>query len=128
MGATGKVPSVNRFMNVNKQVLGLLVLPLLLMALVMGGCRSTNAKNYPTLKQTQTNVSCPMTRYRNAVNAFVAITKEEQERVNTAYTAYQQAFDAALTAAHGNMDAPTPDNVQALAAEVIRVTETIPYQ
>jgi len=115
-------------MNLKRQVIRLLMVPMVLLAVAVAGCSSTNAKNYPTLKQTQTNVSWPMTRYRNAVREFVPITKEEQERVEKAYADYDTAFDAAVQAAHGNLDAPTPDNVKALATELIRVVETIPYR
>jgi hypothetical protein len=114
-------------MNLKKLTSQLLILPVLLLALVWSGCSSANVKNYPTLKQTQTNVAWPMTRYRNALAAFVPITQEEINRVNAAYADYQAAFSVALQAAQGNYDAPTPDNVKALATEVIRVTETIPY-
>jgi hypothetical protein len=115
-------------MNLKRQVTQILIVPMVLLALAVGGCSSTNAKNYPTLKQTQTNVSWPMTRFHNAVRVFAPITMEEQERVEKAYVDYDVAFEAAVQAAHGNLDAPTPDNVKALATEVIRVVETIPYR
>ncbi|HWX20519.1 MAG TPA: hypothetical protein VN578_11530 [Candidatus Binatia bacterium] len=99
-----------------------MLLPLL-MAVLLSGCSSPN---YPTLKQTQIHVSWPMTGYRNASYAG-RLTLGEKERVNAAYAEYQGAFDKALQAAHGNYDAPTPDNVKVLAYEVIRVISAIPY-
>jgi len=122
------VATISSSMNLKRQVVQLLMVPMVLLALAVAGCSSTNAKNYPTLKQTQTNVSWPMTRFHNAVRAFAPITIEEQNRVEKAYADYDTAYDAAVQAAHGNLDAPTPDNVKALATELIRVVETIPYR
>jgi len=67
-----------------------------------------------------------MTGYRNAAAAG-RLTLGERERVNAAYANYQVAFNEALQAAQNDYDAPTPNNVKALANEVIRVTSAIPY-
>jgi len=99
------------------------VVMLLLASTWISGCSSPN---YPTLKQTQINVSWPMTRYRNAAAAG-RLTLGERERVNAAYADYQAAFNEAVHTAKKNYDAPTPDNVKALANEVIRVISAIPY-
>jgi hypothetical protein len=101
------------------------IMPVLSLALVLGGCASTQSGTYPTLKQTQINVSPYMTRYRNAA-AFGALTLGEKERMNAAYARYQSAFNQALQAAGGNYNAPTPDNVKAQANELIRVLSSIP--
>jgi hypothetical protein len=82
--------------------------------------------NYPTLKQTHIRVSWSMTWYHNAASAG-RLTLGEKERVNAAYGKYQVAFDKALTLAHNNDAAPTPDSLKPLAFEVIRVISTIPY-
>ena len=87
------------------------------------GCSSPN---YPTLKQTQINVSWPMTHYRNAAAAG-RLTLGERERVAAAYEKYQAAFNEAIQAAHNDYEAPTPENVKVLANEVIRVISAIPY-
>lgn len=100
---------------------------LLLVAGLLSGCASRQAVPYPSLRQTQINVSWPMTRYRNAA-AFGDLTLGERERVNAAYAQYQAAFNQAIEAAHGNYDSPTPDNVKALANEIIRVISAIPMR
>jgi len=103
----------------------LLIMPALSLGLILGGCSSTQSGTYPTLKQTQINVSPLMTRYRNAA-AFGALTLGEKERMNAAYARYQAAFNQALQAAGGDENAPTPDNVKARANELIRVLSSIP--
>ena len=99
---------------------------LLIGALVAGGCTSTNSSKgaYPTLKQTRMNVDWPMTRYRNAVAAG-AVTLGQQQQVNNAYNAYKAAFDAALKAANNNDQVTTPDNVKALANQLMGVLDAI---
>jgi hypothetical protein len=66
-----------------------------------------------------------MTRYRNAVAAG-AVTLGERQRVDEAYKNFQQAFDAAVQAAHNNYEVTTPDNVKALANQVIDAIAAIP--
>jgi hypothetical protein len=112
-------------MKIEKHALLLLIVPALWMALVLGGCASTQSGTYPTLKQTQLNVSWPMTRYRNAAAAG-GLTLAERERMNAAYAAYESTFNHALQAAGGNYDAPTPENVKEQADEVLRVLASIP--
>jgi hypothetical protein len=94
-----------------------------LMTQLLSGCVSPN---YPTLKQTRIRVSWQMTSYRNAAYAG-RLTLGERERVDAAYAKYEAAFNEAVQAAHNNYEAPTPDNVKALAYEVIRVISAIPY-
>ena len=105
------------------------VVSILLIAasLLITGCSSTGSTKgaYPTLKQTQLNVDWPMTRYRNAVSAG-AITLGEQQQVNEAYNNYQTAFAAALKAANNNDEVTTPDNVKALANQLLQVIGAIP--
>ena len=97
-------------------------------ALLAGGCASAGGPKgaYPTLKQTRMHVDWPMTRYRNAVAAG-AVTLGERQQVDEAYQSFQKAFDAAVQAAHSNYEATTPDNVKALANQVIDTIQAIPF-
>jgi hypothetical protein len=99
--------------------------PALWLAFVLAACSSTQSANYPTLKQTDIHVYWPMYNYRNAAG-FGRLTLGEKERINAAYSAYETAYNQALQAAHGNGDAPTPENVKALANEVVRVISATP--
>ena len=103
----------------------LLAYALSLLAASLSGC-ATQTNAYPTLKQTNIRVSWEMTRFRNAA-VFGRLTLGERERGNAAYSAYRSAFDEALHAANNNDNAPTPENVKALANEAIRVLSTMPY-
>jgi hypothetical protein len=96
-------------------------------SMLVGGCASTGSTKgaYPTLKQTQINVDWPMTRYRNAVSAG-AVTLGERQQVDEAYKNYQTAFAAAVKAANGNYEVTTPDNVKALANQVLQAIAAIP--
>ncbi len=94
--------------------------------LVLSGCASIWSEPYPKLKDTKVHVSWPMTQYRNMVVAG-RVTLGEREQVNAAYAEYKAAFDEALQAAHGNYDAPTPENVKVLANEIIRILSSLPY-
>ena len=67
-----------------------------------------------------------MTRFRNGVAAGV-VTRGEQEQVNSAYASYEAAYREALQAANNNRNAPTPDNVKALATKVIAAIDAIPF-
>ncbi len=95
----------------------------LLLAAFLCGCASNS--NYPTLRNTEVNVDWPMTRYRNAVTEG-RVTTGMQQQVNQAYTAYKEGFDAALKAANNNRDAHTPDNVQALANQLLTTLGSVP--
>jgi hypothetical protein len=112
-------------MNLKKYSPHLRLLPALWLAFVLAGCSSTQSRNYPTLKQTDIHVYWPMYNYRNAA-AFGRLTRGEKERINAAYSAYETAYNQALQAAQGNRDAPTPDDVKALANEVVRVISATP--
>jgi hypothetical protein len=96
---------------------------LILMALVLQGCVTVAESR--TLKQTDIRISWLMTHYRDAA-AFGKLTLGERERVNTAYAAYEPAFKAALQQAGGNYNTPTPENVKAVANELIQVISSIP--
>jgi hypothetical protein len=96
---------------------------LTLVALVVQGC--ITAERPRTLKQTDVRISWLMTHYRDAA-AFGKLTLGERERVNTAYAAYEPAFKAALQQAGGNYRTPTPENVKAVANELIQVISSIP--
>ena len=102
---------------------------LVVMALVVaglgGGCASGGAGAYPTLRATEVNIDWPMTRYRNAVT-YGRVTLGMQQEVNKAYSAYKEAFDAALKAANNNRDVHTPYNVQALANQLLTTLGSVP--
>jgi hypothetical protein len=105
------------------------LLPLLVSAcMLVGGCSSAGGPKgaYPTLKQTEMNVHWPMTRYRNAVSAG-AVTLGERQRVDEAYKNFKEAYDAAVQAAHNDLEVTTPDNVKALANQVIDSIAAIPF-
>jgi hypothetical protein len=104
----------------------LAVFAVLVLLLVLPGCSTPNSGGSRTLKQTEMDVSWPMTRYRNAVAAG-AVTRGEQEQVNSAYTSFETAYRAALQTAHNDRNAPAPDNVTALAAKVIEAIQSIPF-
>ena len=89
---------------------------------VISGCATTN---YYRLKQTRNDIDAAMTRYQNEVS-FAAISPEFQRQVNTAYHAYQKAFDAAVEQAHDDTSAPTPDNVKHLADQLLLILGSIP--
>jgi len=88
------------------------------------GCASMSKPE--TLKQTEIHMSWQMTRFQNAIAAG-RLTTGEKESGNAAYTAYQTAFAQALQAAHGNRDAPTPQNVTDAANAAIQVFSGIAY-
>ena len=113
------------FMKLPKLESLILILPMLCMALLLSGCASLQNPNYPTLKQTDINVSWPMTNYRNASSAG-RLTLAEKQRIDQAYAQYQAAYNQALQAAGGNTNAPTPDNVKALANQVIQAISATP--
>ena len=96
--------------------------------MLVGGCASAGSGKgaYPTLKQTRLNVDWPMTRYRNAVAAG-AVTLGERQQVDEAYKNYQTAFAAAVKAANGNYEVTTPDNVKALANQLLQAIAAIPF-
>ena len=97
-------------------------------SMLVGGCASAGSGKgaYPTLKQTRLNVDWPMTRYRNAVAAG-AVTLGERQQVDEAYKNYQTAFAAAVKEANGNYEVTTPDNVKALANQLLQAIAAIPF-
>ena len=111
---------------INPKIQKLAVFAALLLMLFVSGCASSSGGSGSpggsgrsrTLKETEMDVSWPMTRFRNAVDRG-SMTQGEQEQVNNAYARYQAAYREALQAAGNNRDAPAPDNVKALATEVI---------
>jgi len=98
----------------------------LVLLLVLPGCSTMNSGGSRTLKQTEMDVSWPMTRFRNGVAAG-GVTRAEQEQVNSAYASFEAAYREALQAANNNRNAPAPDNVKALATKVIGAVESIPF-
>lgn len=113
------------FMKLQEFASLILILPALCLTLLLDGCASLRSPNYPTLKQTDINVSWPMTNYRNASYAG-RLTLAERQRIERAYAQYEAAFNQALQAAGGNRNAPTPDNVKALANQVIQTISATP--
>jgi hypothetical protein len=71
------------------------------------------------------DVSRKMTQFHNAVAAG-GVTQGEKDQVNNASARYQAAYNQALQAAGSNRNAPAPDNVTALATQVIGAVEAIP--
>jgi len=47
--------------------------------------------------------------------------------VDDAYNNFKKAFDAAVQDAHGDLEVTTPDNVKALANQVIDAISAIPF-
>lgn len=93
-------------------------------AFMFNGCASMQSSHYPNLKQTDINVYWPWYRVKNA-SYFGKLTLAERQRVDEVYAAYKTAWNEAVQAAGGNLNAPTPDNVKDLANEVINVTSAI---
>jgi hypothetical protein len=111
-------------MNVERT--NVLLVAIAALALMFGGGGCATPGTYPTLRQTQINVSWPMTRYRNLVT-FGKLTQGQRERVDAAYAEYDAAFKEALKAAGGNYDATTPENVKELANRVIQTISTLSW-
>ena len=98
----------------------------LLFLLFPQGCSTTGSGGGRTLKQVDTDVSWAMTLFRNGVTGG-AVTLGEREQVNSAYASYQAAYREALQAASNDRNAPAPDNVKALASQVIAPISAIPF-
>ena len=98
----------------------------LVLVLLMPGCSTPGAGGSRTLKQTEMDVSWPMTRFRNAVSAG-RLTQGEREQVNSLYSSFRAAYEEALRAANNDGSAPAPDNVKALATQVIGAIQAIPF-
>jgi hypothetical protein len=98
----------------------------LVFLLVLAGCSTPNSGGSRTLKQTEMDVSWPMTRFRNGVAAG-GVTQGEQEQVNSAYASFEAAYGEALRSANNNRNAPAPENVKALATKVISAVASIPF-
>ena len=98
----------------------------LLLLLLPQGCSTTGSGGGRTLKQVDMDVSWAMTRFRNGMTAG-AVTLGEQEQVNSAYASYQAAYREALRAANNDRNTPAPDNVKALATQVIGAISAIPF-
>jgi hypothetical protein len=104
----------------------LAIFVVLVLLLVLTGCSTLNTSGSRTLKQTEMDVSWPMTRFRNGVAAG-GVTQGEQQLVNSAYSSFEAAYGEALKTANNNRNAPAPDNVKALATKVIAAVESIPF-
>jgi hypothetical protein len=104
----------------------LAVFAALVLVLLLPGCSTPSAGGGRTLKQTEMDVSWPMTRFRNGVAAG-RVTQGEQEQVNSLYSSFRAAYQEALKAANNDGTAPAPDNVKALATQVIGAIQAIPF-
>jgi hypothetical protein len=98
------------------------ILSTLVALCVISGCATSDVYR---LKQTRNDIDSAMTRYRNKVS-FGTIAPAYQPQVDQAYQAYKSAFDAAVQQAHGNYDAPTPDNVKQLADQLLLTLSAVP--
>jgi hypothetical protein len=119
----------------NPKIKQLVLFVALLLTLFISGCASgsggsgspggSSTGGSRTLKQVDLDVSAKMTGFHNAV-AAVLVTQGDRQQVNSAYARYQAAYNQALQAAGNNPDAPAPDNVKALATQVVGAVESIP--
>jgi len=98
------------------------LIPILAALWFITGCATAD---YYRLGQTRDDIDSKMTWYRNAA-AFGAVPPGFEPQVNTAYQAYQTAFDAALKQKGNNYNAPTPDNVKQLANCLLSLLGAIP--
>lgn len=80
-----------------------------------GGCASSPS-SYKTLKVTQTASVAALESFAVA-RAKGQVDDATYLKANELYKKYQSAYDAALTAAQLNVNAPTPENVKQLAAD-----------
>jgi hypothetical protein len=98
-------------------------------SMLVGGCTSAGSGTGGkwTLKQTRLDVDGRMTRYRNAVASGAGVTLGERQRVDEAYKNFQTAFDAAVQAAHNDYETPAPENVKALANQLIQTLSSISF-
>ena len=94
------------------------VISAVVVVLTMAGCAALSGQWVLTLERVHIDVSWKMTAYRQAVIAG-SVTEAQAQQVNAAYDAYQQAFQRALAAAGGNLQAPTPPDLKARADQVI---------
>jgi ABC-type uncharacterized transport system auxiliary subunit len=101
-----------------------LILLVLLGFGILSGCTAPPGSDTYSLKLTGNNVAWAMARYRNKVT-YETVTPAQQKQVSEAYDAYQEAFNGAVQQAHSNYDAPTPDNVKALANQLFALLGTI---
>src|SRR5208283_1765000 len=85
--------------------------------LFLPGCTLPSANETLPLKITKINVDWKMTAYQQYVS-FSGVTEGQKQRVTAAYQAYQTAFEQALTAAKGDLDAPTPPALAQLATQL----------
>ena len=94
------------------------------LALLLSGCVSPSADGVRTLKQTQIDVDWKMTAYQQAASSG-NLTYGQQQQVLAAYKAYQGAFKQALADAQGNLQAPSPPNLQQLASELVTLIDSV---
>lgn len=84
-------------------------LPALALGFWLLGCAS-GAGGPMTLGEVKTNISWRMDAYRMA-ETQTQLTENQQRAVSSAYAAYQNAFQEAISAAGGNLKRPAPQPV-----------------
>jgi len=94
------------------------LIPALVTTLTIAGCASLAGNGVLTLKQVHMDMSWKMTAYRQAVIAG-SVTEGQARQVNAAYHEYLEAYQHALDAAGGNLDAPAPPDLKAKADQLI---------
>ena len=108
-------PILSRILPVFAALVGLLLL---------SGCASPSAGGALTLKQIKLDVDWKMTTYQQVVPTGNVTTGQSQQ-VASAYQSYQVAFQQALKAAQGNLDTPSPANLQQQANQLIGVVDSV---
>ena len=108
-----------------KKKLSLLLVAALLAACtpaVVTGCKSTPAVSvaYQTLADTQIVVDRAMRVYGDLC-ARGKVTVQDQYTVDTAHEHYRVSFRIAVAAASANYQSLTPDDVQTLANQVLKL-------
>lgn len=99
--------------------------PIVFIAGCSGGCATTQrAFAYKTLNIVATSVDAGMKAFADAVVAG-KVTADVQAKVKDLHGRYQKALQGAIVAARFDMSQPTPENVQALATELLNVITEI---
>lgn len=109
-----------------KLLVTIMMLPLLLATpscSTTGGTPSAKTVAYRTLKTTGEGVDSSMKGFAAAVVRGM-VPADVQVQVSDLHEKYRVAFSGAVQAARFNYEAATPDNVSALAAQLIALITT----
>lgn len=93
-------------------------------ALLLSGCTLPSANETLPLKVTKMDVDWKLTAYQQVVDAQ-GVTEGQKQQVAAANQAFQTAYQQAVTAAKGDLHAPTPPAVAQLATQLIGVIDTV---